>query len=398
MKNKIFWFFSSSIMISVTGKNVNNFVKRLIKNKINIIKLIPKSYKEVYLVIDYNDLEKIEAYKTIYDIKIVKYYGKLRFLKFIKKNIFIISFLVIGISIMYVLSNIIFDIEVIHSNSKIVNLIYSELDRHGIKKYAFVKSYNEIEKIKEEILNDNKDSLEWIEIIREGTKYTVRVEERIINGRDEDGKQYNVVAKKNAVIKKIVAESGEKVKNINTYVEKGEVVISSDITLPSGEKVSKGARGEVIGEVWYKIDIEYPYVYKEIKYTGKKKKVMVFNFINKRISLFDFNKYKSFNKNIKTIFVNNFIPISLVYEYQYETDIIDEIYTYEEAKEKAILEAKKKLLEKNDSIKEITDVKVLKEEDLSSKIYLSLFIVSNEDITEYSDIIADEYNNIEELS
>lgn len=398
MKNKIFWFFSSSIMISVTGKNVNNFVKRLIKNKINIIKLIPKSYKEVYLVIDYNDLEKIEAYKTIYDIKIVKYYGKLRFLKFIKKNIFIISFLVIGISIMYVLSNIIFDIEVIHSNSKIVNLIYSELDRHGIKKYAFVKSYDEIEKIKEEILNDNKDSLEWIEIIREGTKYTVRVEERIINGRDEDGKQYNVVAKKNAVIKKIVAESGEKVKNINTYVEKGEVVISSDITLPSGEKVSKGARGEVIGEVWYKIDIEYPYVYKEVKYTGRKKKVMVFNFINKRISLFDFDKYKSFNKNIKTIFVNNFIPISLVYEYQYETNVIDEIYTYEEAKEKAILEAKKKLLEKNDSIKEITDVKVLKEEDLSSKIYLSLFIVSNEDITEYSDIIADEYNNIEELS
>lgn len=397
MKNKIFRFFSSSIKISVTGKNVNNFVKKLIKNKINIIKLIPKSYKEVYLVIDYNDLEKIKAYKTIYDIKIVKYYGKLRVLKFIKKNIFIISFLVIGIFIIYILSNVIFDIEVIHSNSKIIDLIYNELENHGIKKYSFVKSYDEIEKIKEEILDNNKDSLEWIEIIREGTKYTIRVEERIINRRDEDGKQYNIVAKKNAVIKKIVAESGEKVKNINTYVKKGEVVISSNITLPSGEKVSKGAKGEVIGEVWYKIDIEYPYVYKEVKYTGRKKKVMVFNFINKRISLFDFDKYKSFNKNTKTIFENNFIPISLVYEYQYETNVIDEIYIYEEAKEKAIDEAKKKLLEKNDSIKEITDVKVLKEEDLSSKIYLSLFIACYEDITEYSDVIVDENNNIEEL-
>ena len=31
------------------------------------------------------------------------------------------------------------------------------------------------------ILNNNKDNLEWLEIIRNGTKYTVRVEERIIN-------------------------------------------------------------------------------------------------------------------------------------------------------------------------------------------------------------------------
>ena len=62
-------------------------------------------------------------------------------------------------------------------------------------------------------------------------------------------------------------------------------------------------------------------------YTGNKKKVLVFNFINKRISLFDFKKYKTFDKNIKNIFYNNVTPISLNYEYQYETEVIDDIYT-----------------------------------------------------------------------
>ncbi len=38
-------------------------------------------------------------------------------------------------------------------------------------------------KIKNKILEENKDTLEWLEIIRNGTKYTIRVEERIINNK-----------------------------------------------------------------------------------------------------------------------------------------------------------------------------------------------------------------------
>ena len=45
--------------------------------------------------IDYNDLEEIEKYKTIYDIKIVRYYGKLHIIKFLKKNRFILLFLLL---------------------------------------------------------------------------------------------------------------------------------------------------------------------------------------------------------------------------------------------------------------------------------------------------------------
>lgn len=386
MKDKILKIFSSSIKIKVTGRNINNFLKRLINNNINIEKVIPISHKEIDLIINYQDLDKVLKLKTIYNIKIVRYYGKLRIIKRVKKDIFILSSLLISLLLIYTLSNIIFKVEVIHSNKNIIKLVTKELEDNGIKKYKFVKNYQEIEKIKKKILEENKDTLEWLEIIREGTKYTIRVEERIINNKPKDNKIYNIVASKNAVIKNIYAESGEKVRSINTYVKKGDIIISSDITLPNNEKIAKTASGKVQGEVWYNINIEYPYQYHEIKYTGNKKKVLVLNLLNKRISFFDFHKYKTFNRNIKYIFNNNITPISLIYEDEYETNIINEIYDYNTAREKAITKAKEKILEKYPNIRDITNIKIIKEEDKKNKISLNLFVTCLEDITEYQEI------------
>lgn len=391
MKDKILKIFSSSIKIKVTGRNINNFLKRLINNNINIEKVIPISHKEIDLIINYQDLDKVLKLKTIYNIKIVRYYGKLRIIKRIKKDIFILSSLLISLLLIYTLSNVIFKVEVIHSNKNIIKLVTKELEDNGIKKYKFVKNYQEIEKIKNKILEENKNTLEWLEIIREGTKYTIRVEERIINNKPKDNKIYNIVASKNAVIKNIYAESGEKIRSINTYVKKGDIIISSDITLPNNEKISKTASGKVQGEVWYNINIEYPYQYHEIKYTGNKKKVLVLNLLNKRISFFDFHKYKTFNRNIKYIFNNNITPISLIYEDEYETNIINEVYDYDTAREKAIAKAKEKLLEKYPNIEEVTDIKIITEEDKETKISLNLFVTCLEDISEYQEV----NNNIE---
>ena len=353
MKKKLLYIFSSNVKISVRGRNVNLFIKRLIKNKINIIKVIPKSYKEVLLIVDYNDIDRINKIKTIYSIDIISYYGTLRIFKYIKKNIFIISFLIIGIIMIYILSNIIFSIDIIHSNSNIISLVDSELKSHGIKKYSFVKSYKEIEKIKKDILEGNRDNLEWLEIIRNGTKYIVRVEERIINKDNNSSNNYSIVAKKNAVIKSITAYSGEKVKDVNTYVKKGEEVISSYVTMPNNERVFSSANGKVIGEVWYNVSVDYPYYYNEVLYTGKKRRVISFNILSKSYSLFNFKKYKSFDINRKYIYKSSITPVSLSIDYEYETKIINDIYTYDTAKEKAIMVAKDKLKEK---YKDIIDI------------------------------------------
>ena len=143
------------------------------------------------------------------------------------------------------------------------------------------------------------------------------------------------------------------------------------------------------GEVWYTIDISYPFIYKEETQTGKNKEVYVINFLGKRISLFDFNKFKTYSKNTKLILNNNFLPVSLVKEKQYELNVVDEYYTEEEAINKAIELSKDKLLN-NNKIKEIKNITILEKNIYPSKVGLKLFVSVIENIGEYKKIELEE--------
>ena len=49
----------SIVKVKIEGKNINSYLKRIIKKRINIIKLIPISYKEVHLLLKYSDYQKL---------------------------------------------------------------------------------------------------------------------------------------------------------------------------------------------------------------------------------------------------------------------------------------------------------------------------------------------------
>lgn len=389
MRNTFFDKFNSIIKVKVEGRNINNYIKRIIKDNVKIIKHIPMSYKEAILIINYEDYLKLKKYKTIYKLRVISKYGKLKIKESLNKNKYLIIFIIMGIGLLYTLSNIIFDINVIHSSKEIKDLVYKELKENGINKYIFKKSYKEIEKIEDKILEDNKDKIEWIEITENGTSYIVRVEERKIKEDNDDNTSYDIVSTKNAIIYSIEASSGEKVKKVNDYVTKGDIIISGSITKPDGNMIVGTAKGEVYGEVWYVVDVNYPYIYKEEIQTGKVKEVYVINFLGHRISLFDFNKFKTYNVNSKVLLNNNFLPISLAKEKQYELNVIDEYYTEEEAVDKAVELAKEKLMS-NKNIREIKNVTILEENTYSSKIGLKLFISVIENIGEYKEIQMEE--------
>ena len=68
----------------------------------------------------------------------------------------------------------------------------------------------------------------------------------------------NVVAKKNAVIMEIRSSSGQIIKKINDYVNKGDVIISGNITKKDEIKNVVKAEGIVYGETWYNVKVELP--------------------------------------------------------------------------------------------------------------------------------------------
>lgn len=378
------------ILVKVEGRNVFNYLKWLLKNKINIVNLNIIKHNELHIIIDYKYYHLLTKYSKTYKVTIIKKYGKLRLIDMIKNNIIILLCLILSIFFLYLLSHIIFSIDIIYNNQEIVNIVNKELVKYDIKKYHFKKSNSYLSDVKNRILKDNQDIIEWLEIEESGTKYIVRIVERKKEEKNDEYTYQSIIAKKDATIVSIKASSGEKVKTVNQYVKKGDTIVSGILTKPDNTNIYTKAVGKVLGEVWYKIDLEYPLYYQEERVTGKSKNTLTFYFLNKEISLFPYKKYKQFNKLSKILIENNYLPITINKEKMYEVIIKDDIYTNEEAMEKGITYAKEKLINSNKYIEYIKDVQVLSKEYLNSKIKLSLFISAVEDITEITEIKPEE--------
>lgn len=374
------------VLVKIEGKNVSNYVKWLIKNKINIINLNVIKPSELNVIIDYKDYSLLTKYSKTYKITILKKYGRLRIFDIIKSNIIIIVCLTLSIFFLYFLSNYIFSIDVIYNDQKMVTKIKNELAKYNIKKYQRKKDYVNLIDIKNKILKENKDTIEWLEIEESGTKYIVRIVERKKEIVRKNFEYQSITAKKNATITSIKAYSGEKIKRVNEYVRAGETIINGILTKPDGTNIYTKAEGVVLGETWYKVDIEYPLYYQEELVTGKSKNVVSFYFLNKEMPIFPYKKFKQFKRQSKILVESNFIPFKIVKEKLYEVNIKEEIYTNEQAIEKATIEAQNKLKEKNKNITEIKNTIILNKENLGSKIKLNLFVSTIEDITKIIEI------------
>lgn len=382
MRNRYLETFDRIVKIKIEGSNIHNYLKRVIRKKINIIQVIPVSYREIHLILKYSEYEKLLQYKSIYQITVLQFLGKLKYQEIFKKNYILLLFMILGLILILFLSRVIFSVEVIHQDREIRELLEKELASYDIKRFSMKKSYEELEKIEDDILNHNKDKLEWIEIISYGTKYVVRVEERKLNEETKQFQYQSIVSKKNAVLVQVDAIRGEKVKNVNDYVTKGDTVISGYITLPNNTQVATMAEGTVYGEVWYQVNVDYPIVYQETNLTGKSKNVYVIHFFNKRISLFDFNQYRSFQSKDKVLVSSNLLSLSLVKEKQFEAEIKDEVYTEDIARNNAIDYIKQKLMKDNEDIVKIKDVKILTTSSDEDSIQFKLFVRAIEDIGE----------------
>lgn len=373
---------SSKILIRINGKRVERFIQRLYDNNIEMLNIDVKNKEEAYIRIYKDDIEKLLNLKSIYEVEIIRYYGPYEFKRLIKKNIFLLIIGILGIILLFTLSYMIFDIRIIHNDPELRELLISALEEHGIKKYTFRSSYEEITNIKTKILEIHKDKIEWLEIERHGTKYIVRAEMRIIPDLKEDKTPRSIIAKKSAIIQNIIASDGVVERIKGQYVNKGDIIINGVIKLNESEKARIKAEGRVFGEVWYTVDVEYPYIYSETRYTGNEKKIVTFNILNKHIGIFK-KKYTKYKNKIIYKIGNNLLPIYFAYENQKEIEVIEYILTKEEALEYALKKAREKMekqLKEDEYIIYEKELKVNYEEE---KIRINMFYAIYEDITEY---------------
>ncbi len=374
--------FMKIVEVKVEGKNIERIIKRIRKNDINILHLYKVRSDCIHIFIYSRDYPLLEEIKTVYKVEVIRVKGILYFIEWLKLNSILFISLLIGFFFLIFLSNVIFSVEVVHNDSSLRTLLINELDEYKVSKYHLKKSYSNINKIKKQILEKHKNRIEWLEIENVGTKYIIRVEERILNNIEENGSPRDIVAKKDAIIKRIDAYSGEVLKNKLDYVRRGDIIISGNIHLNEEVKNHVEAKGKVYGEVWYKVSVEYPLHYEEVTYTNKKSNVLSFHFFNNSFDLFNLSKYKTKKVVENKLITNSIFPIYLSFDNQRETKVINEDYTKEEAYNKAIQKIKDKINSGLSKDEHIIDIKKLKVEENQSTIILDAFVTVYEDITD----------------
>lgn len=360
-------------------------LKKLIKYQIYFEKII---YKDNYILIevDYHNYCNVLKYKKLFNISLVSIKGINRYKYLLKKySLFFISNLV-GLFLILFLSNIIFDVKIMTNDKEIYDLLKNELNYYKISKYNFVKSFNDKEEIKKQILDDNKDKLEWMEITRSGSTYIINVERRIINDIREDDIKQNVVSSKNAFIKEIRASSGSIVKKINDYVNKGDIIVSGTIMKNDEIKDYVKADAIVYGETWYNVRVTLPINYYVKTYTGKSKKRFTVNYLDKKIKLFNFSEYDNEEIKEKVLFESHLLPLSFNFDTYYEIEETTDILTDDKVWDIAFNIAKEKLLSTLKDDSKIISQKKLKLRVKESTIEVDVFIKAYENITDYQQI------------
>ena len=371
-----------NVLVSVKSRNKNKLLLRIYNNGINIRKL---KYKKDGLEFEtsLDNYYKLKKYMVSYKFKIKNNTGIYLLLSKIKKNkIFLIN-LLLALSLIYIFSNTIVSVKVIHSKKYIREIVEKSLEEYGVTRLSWKKSYKELQIIKEKILEDYPKNLEWLEIEKIGMTYEIRVEERIITEIESDKTSCNIVASKGGVITKINFNKGQEIKQVGDYVSEGDILISGDIKFNEESKNTVCASGDVFAEVWYTTEVKLPLNYIEEELTGKKR----YNFSINDTKIFRsrLKKYKTNKKKIFSIFGYDFYLLT-----EKEVTTKKRKYNKNQALKKALELSNQKIMLKLSENERIISQKVLKNSINNSTMYVEVFTSVEENISKQIDYVKEE--------
>lgn len=349
-------------------------IKYLYRKHINVYNIEYSKSGNIYTV-DASALDKLNPE----EIEVISYMGVKGFLFKIKRHRHFIISIILSIILMFLLSNIVIDIDVIHSDKEIRTLLEEELQSNGIHPFMIKKSFNKLQEIKEKIKDKHPDKIEWFEIESVGMKYIVRVEERIITEDKEEKSYCDVISNKDAIVLSSQVSSGQNKVTENDYVKKGSTLISGSVTFNEENKAYTCADGVVWGNTWYTVSVSVPLKHKTKIYTKNTQKNIGIEIGSKLYEIFKvhLDKYDTDKKKIFSF--GNFAVYS---ETSKEYKTVEKEYTENEATDEALKLGREKLYLNLDKDASILSEKVLQTNQYDSIIEMDIFYSVKEIISE----------------
>ncbi|MCC3372799.1 sporulation protein YqfD [Cohnella sp. REN36] len=188
----------------------------------------------------------------------------------------------------------------------------------------------------------------WVGVEKSGTRVTITV---VKSNKPEVKKPQspsNLVASTDAVVTRIVAESGRPKVQRNERVRKGEVLISGVIG-EDGRTKNVVSKGEVKGLVWHEYKIVSPLARKVETYTGESNERGYFVIGNRALQTSGYKAQtfaaSEFRSERRQLHWGSWtLPFGFLKEKEREVSTIEETLTPEQAKEAGLAQARTEVL------------------------------------------------------
>ncbi|CDE84668.1 sporulation protein YqfD [Clostridium sp. CAG:273] len=350
--------------IKVEGYFIEKFINNCLKSNIFLWNIKRKRTTIMTCNIGVKDFKNIRKIlkQTKCRIKIEKKKGlPFTFNKYRKRKIFALLIFIILI-IIAILSNFVWNIQIEGTEKISKDELIQTLKEEGLSIGKFKPGIETREIINKVRLD--RDDIAWIGIEITGTNAIVKVVEAEEKPEIVDEDEYcNIVATKDGVVTKIMAQNGTPLVKNGDLIKKGTVLIGGWLEGKYTGTRYVHSNGQVEAKVWY-TQKERVYL-KETKKedTGEaqnKYSVNINNFIinfNKRVSKFENYDTIEEAKKIK-LFSNFYLPIELVKTTYKEYKVVEIVHTLEEAKTIGIERAKDKLNAQIENTSNITDEQI----------------------------------------
>ncbi|MGN9864601.1 sporulation protein YqfD [Bacillus swezeyi] len=393
MKNKWLSFFSGKILLEVTGMGIERLLNECTRRGIPMFN-VKKKKDAVFLYILLSDVHAFRRVIRDFDCKcrFVKRKGLPFAVQKSKRN----SGFTLGVAaffiIMFILSNMLWKIEISGANPDTEHQIRQQLDQIGVKKGRFQFTMLTPEKIQQS-LTKNVENITWVGIELNGTALHMKVVEK----NEPDKEKYigprHIVAKKGATISKMFVEKGEPLVMVNQHVEKGQMLVSGLIG-SEDEQQKVGAKGKIYGETWYKSKVTVPLETSFDVFTGKVRTRHKLSIGSLSVPFWGFSfKKEEFSRPKTEVekhtfhFMNFKLPIAYKKESTRESEQVKRVYTKEEAVQEGIKMGKRDVRKKIGEDGDIISEKVLHETSENGKVKLIILYQVIEDIVQTTPIV-----------
>lgn len=377
MKNHWIEFIKGIISVKATGKGIERFLNTLSRNGIIIWDVKRHGISSVTFKMRLNDVKKIRpaARSNKCKIEFLQRAGAPFLLKRMMKNVgFLIGFFAF-LGLVILLSNMVWGIEIKGANPATEYQIRKELDKMEIKIGKLQFFAEDVEDIQKKLTN-NIQAITWVGVELKGTKYHLQVVEKTEPNKSEYFSPRNLVAKKKAIISKMFIEEGQPVVTINELVKPGQLLVSGIIG-KEGQTEIVPAKGEILGETWYKTDVVLPLKTTFQVFNGNEKQKYFIKISNILIPIWGFGKVEYQNVEVEEVdkkikLLKWELPISFIHKTFRESEQFTRIYSNDEAIKEAKVMARKDIKNELSEDAIIKGEKVLHQSVDNGKVSVSM--------------------------